>query len=139
MTINADLLLLDTSAALALVQPDNPFHDWIAEQVEGRAIGLSGHANFEVYSVLTRLPMPYRISGDDALRLIRAEFPEPRFLGASSQAKLLEEFRKLGLAGGQVYDALVAAAAREHGLPLLTCDKRAEATYLALGVEFVAP
>jgi predicted nucleic acid-binding protein len=42
----------------------------------------------------------------------------------------------LGLAGGAVYDGLVAATAREHRLPLITCDRRAESTYRALGVNY---
>jgi len=42
---------------------------------------------------------------------------------------------KLELQGGAVYDALVAAAALEHQLPLATRDRRAIETYRALGVE----
>jgi predicted nucleic acid-binding protein len=34
-----------------------------------------------------------------------------------------------------VYDALVAAAAAEHGLRLVTRDARAIGTYRAMGVE----
>ena len=41
-----------------------------------------------------------------------------------------------GLAGGAVYDGLVGAAAREHGLLLVSCDRRAEPTYRALGVSY---
>ena len=41
-----------------------------------------------------------------------------------------------GLAGGALYDGLVAAAARKHKLPLITCDRRAEATYRVLGVTY---
>jgi predicted nucleic acid-binding protein len=40
------------------------------------------------------------------------------------------------LAGGALYDAVVAAAARKHKLPLVTCDRRAEATYRVLGVTY---
>ncbi|BBZ52193.1 hypothetical protein MHEI_39100 [Mycobacterium heidelbergense] len=39
-------------------------------------------------------------------------------------------------AGGALYDGLVGAAAREHQLPLVTCDRRAESTYRALGVTY---
>ena len=34
-----------------------------------------------------------------------------------------------------MYDALVGAAAKEHGLPLATLDRRAIDTYFALGVQ----
>ena len=51
-------------------------------------------------------------------------------------AKLLQEFADVGLAGGAFYDGLVGVAAREHKLPLITCDKRAEQTYRTLGVAY---
>jgi predicted nucleic acid-binding protein len=39
--------------------------------------------------------------------------------------------------GGAVYDALVGAAAREHGLQLLSADSRAKSTYGALVVQLI--
>ncbi len=44
------------------------------------------------------------------------------------------EFGRRGIAGGAVYDGLVALAAREHGLVLATRDARARSTYEAVGV-----
>ena len=41
----------------------------------------------------------------------------------------------LGLAGGAVYDAVPAAAAAGHGLPLATRDRRAAQTYRALDAD----
>jgi predicted nucleic acid-binding protein len=41
---------------------------------------------------------------------------------------------RLGIAGGAVYDALVALAAKEHGAALATRDARARGTYDAVGV-----
>ena len=43
---------------------------------------------------------------------------------------------ELGIAGGAVYDALVAAAAAEHGITLATRDRRAADTYRALDIDF---
>lgn len=40
----------------------------------------------------------------------------------------------LGIAGGAVYDALVALAAQEHGATLATRDFRARETYVRIGV-----
>ena len=42
---------------------------------------------------------------------------------------------RLGVSGGAVYDALVAAAAARHSLPLVSRDRRAVETYRAFGVE----
>jgi len=47
---------------------------------------------------------------------------------------LFAELTAIGIAGGAVYDALVGASAREHGLALATRDRRALATYRALDV-----
>lgn len=44
---------------------------------------------------------------------------------------------RLGIAGGAVYDALVALAAAEHGADLATRDNRARATYETVGVRVV--
>ena len=43
----------------------------------------------------------------------------------------------LGIAGGAVYDALVALAAKEHGAALATRDARARGTYDAVGVAVI--
>jgi len=43
----------------------------------------------------------------------------------------------LGIAGGAVYDGLVALAAKEHGVALATRDARARGTYDAVGVNVI--
>lgn len=97
---------------------------------------MSGHAAVELLSVLTRLPPPHRLSPAAALRLEETNFPESRFLEAAETKNLLRDFVEAGLAGGALYDALVGAAARQHKLTLITCDRRAESTYRALGVNY---
>jgi len=131
-----DVILFDTGAAIAYVDADNPFHEQVWDVTVDLGRGLSGHAVFEFMSVLTRLPLPKRLSSADALRLIRSEFPQNRFLPAESMDDLVDEFVRIGLTGGMVYDGLVAACARYHGLPLITCDHRAEDTYRLLGVTY---
>jgi predicted nucleic acid-binding protein len=131
---NAEPLLLDTSAAIAYVDPDHAFHAAVRQRVDGRRLGLAGHAQFETFSVLTRLPAPKRQSGREAARLIAAEFPEPRFASPAEQADLVAQFADAGVVGGAVYDGLVAAAARAHDLTLVTCDSRAQPVYAALRV-----
>jgi hypothetical protein len=97
---------------------------------------MSGHAAVELLSVLTRLPLPQRLNPATALRLEVTNFPESRFLSAGGTAALLDEFVSIGLAGAAFYDGLVGAAAREHLLPLITCDRWAEPTYRALGITY---
>jgi len=127
--------LLDTSAAIALVVEDHDLHVATLHAVRGRQLGLAGHAWFETYSVLTRLPAGLRRSPADALRLLAANFPASRFLGEAEAADLGGELAGLRVSGGAVYDALVGAAARQHRLPLVSADARARPVYEALGVD----
>ena len=86
------------------------------------------------YSVLTRLPGDARLAPADAARLLEARFSSPLVLSSSQARKLPDTLSRLGIAGGAVYDALVALAAKEHGAALATRDARARGTYDAVGV-----
>jgi predicted nucleic acid-binding protein len=129
------IVLLDTSAAIALMVEDHSGHRATLAATRGRRLGLAGHAWFEAYSVLTRLPGARRRSPADASRLLATNFPASAFLDGPATAELAGELAELGISGGSVYDALVGAAARLHGRPLLSGDGRARATYDALGVD----
>lgn len=128
-------VLLDTSTAIALMLEDHESHAAVLAAVRGRRLGLAGHAWFETYSVLTRLPSGLRRSPPDALKLLTTNFPAGAFLNAGEAAKLGHELAQLGISGGSVYDALVGAVARSHHRRLLTGDSRARSTYDALGVD----
>lgn len=128
-------LLVDTSVAVALVVADHEHHAAVSRTVRGRRLGLAGHAAFETFSVLTRLPPPARRDPKTIERLLAASFPASRFLDAGETATLLGRLAELGIAGGGVYDALVGAAAVAHGLTLATRDVRALDVYRALDVE----
>jgi predicted nucleic acid-binding protein len=130
-----EVVLLDTSSAVALVVEDHEAHLATLEAVRGRRLGLAGHAWFETYSVLTRLPTPLRRSSADALRLLARDFPVSAFLGELEAARLGAELAELGISGGAVYDALVGAVARQHRLLLVSGDARARSVYAALHVE----
>lgn len=127
--------LLDTSAAIAFLVSDHEAHDDTFAALADRRLGLAGHAAFETYSVLTRLPPPARLTPQSAARLISSNFPYNRFLSFERATALLTDLPGHAVAGGAVYDALVGAAAREHGLPLVSLDRRAMNTYRALEVD----
>jgi predicted nucleic acid-binding protein len=127
-------LLVDTSVAVALTVADHRDHVATLDAVGDRRLGLAGHAAFEAFSVLTRLPAPARRTPATVARLLAANFPYSRFLSERAAAALLAELHSKGIAGGSVYDALVGAAAAEHRLPLATRDRRALDTYRALDV-----
>lgn len=127
--------LVDTSVAVALVVADHEHHRVTAEAVGHRRLGLAGHAAFETFSVLTRLPPPARRPPAVVSRLLAENFPGTRYLSDSESRRLLARLGELRIAGGSVYDALVGATACEHRLLLLTRDRRAVPTYRGLQVE----
>ncbi|HZI96816.1 MAG TPA: type II toxin-antitoxin system VapC family toxin [Actinomycetales bacterium] len=128
-------VLVDTSIAVALLSEDHPDHLAVLEHLAGHELGLSGHAAFETYSVLTRLPTPARRAAAVVTRLLDVNFPHSRFLSAARAGTLLSDLAGRGLAGGSVYDALVGAAAAEHGMTLVSRDLRARETYRAVGAD----
>lgn len=128
-------MLVDTSAAVALVVADHEHHVATTEALGRRRLGLAGHAAFETFSVLTRLPPPLRRTPSAVIRLLSRNFPESRFLGGGATRALFDRLADLGVAGGAVYDALVGAVAVEHGLALATRDRRAVDVYRALEVD----
>jgi predicted nucleic acid-binding protein len=127
-------VLVDTSVAVALTVTDHAHHDAAMRALGARRLGLAGHAAFETFSVLTRLPPPARRTPATVARLLAANFPDSVFLGAEAAGSLLKRLESSGIAGGAVYDALVGAVAVEHGLALATRDRRALDTYRALDV-----
>jgi predicted nucleic acid-binding protein len=132
---NSTALLVDTSVAVALVLTDHDHHEDTSSRLRGRSLGLAGHAAFETFSVLTRLPAPARRTPATVVRLLTNRFPETKFLGPRAAASLFAKLGTAGIAGGAVYDALVGAAANEHRLPLATRDRRALDVYRALEVD----
>lgn len=128
-------VLVDTSVAVALSVADHEHHAVVVDALDGRRLGLSGHAAFETFSVLTRLPPPARRRPVVVARIMQENFPANRFLSADATAALLTRFADGEIAGGSVYDALVGAAAVEGDLPLVTLDRRALDTYRVLGVD----
>lgn len=127
--------LVDTSVAVAIVVADHDAHEDTLRAVTRLRLGLAGHAWFETFSVLTRLPPGSRRSPAQVRAILEADFPATRFLDAEATAALAGELGRLSIAGGAVYDALVGATARAHALPLLSRDRRARPVYEALGVD----
>ena len=127
-------VLVDTSVAVALTVADHQHHAATFDALAERRLGLAGHAAFETFSVLTRLPPPARRTPATVARLLHEGFPHTRFLSADGTTTLMGRLASGDIAGGAVYDALVAAAAAEHRVTLATRDRRALDTYRAFEV-----
>jgi toxin FitB len=128
---------VDTSVAIPLLIRSHHDHAAVVRWWNGQDLALAGYALAETYSVLTRLPGDARLAAADAARLMAARFSAPLVLSSSRTQTLPDTLARLGIAGGAVYDALVALAAKEHGVPLATRDARARGTYEVVGVEVI--
>ncbi len=94
----------------------------------------------ESFSVLTRMPPPRRARPAFVRAFLDDHLHDSPFaLPASGYRELLDEAGRSGIAGGAVYDALIALTARHAGATLITLDLRAARTYRAVGAEFRLP
>jgi toxin FitB len=126
---------LDTSAAIPLLLSSHVAHDAVRGHLDGADVMLTSHSLAETYSVLTRLPGDARLTAGDAARLLERTFPRPALaLEPEIAGRIASELAPCGVTGGAVYDALVGLAAANSRTTLVTRDRRAAATYAALGV-----
>lgn len=96
---------------------------------------LIDHCALETYSVLTRLPPPHRVPVELVREFLESRFPQPWLrLDEPAFRAFVAGLAPHGIAGGGVYDALVAATAVAHSAQLLTCDRRAQAIYERYGL-----
>ncbi|HRE00600.1 MAG TPA: PIN domain-containing protein, partial [Ilumatobacteraceae bacterium] len=127
----------DTSVAVAAMQAGHSMHAACVAAVRRYRPALAGHAAYETFSVLTRLPGDAKLGATTARAAIRATFHDVVWLTGKQSAALLNRLAVVGITGGGVYDALVGEAARVNGHTLLTCDARARTTYDVLGVPYL--
>jgi len=140
--------LLDTSCMIAAVCAWHEGHNRTVKEIVRRLnrnqkMIVAAPAIVEAYAVLTRLPPPYRLSPADAHVLI-----EGNFMGATrmvaldgkSYRVLLRQARDNGVAGGQVYDAVIAACAlKAKAEALLTFNEGDFIPFASGGMEIVVP
>ncbi len=128
----------DTSVLIAGFDSAHPFHA-VAQRAlrdvrrRGRTIG---HTLAETMSVLTA-PGPYGFAAE----LVRAYLKpflerEPIGLAPRDYPRVLEELVGLEIAGGAIYDALIAVGAREGRVTLVSLDRRAATTYRRCRAEY---
>lgn len=132
--------LVDTSVSVPAIIENHPAHATVSAWLRERSTVLAAHSALETYSVLTRLPGDARLAPSDAAAIMAERFGQPIVLPAKRARGLVDEFARLGIAGGAVYDALIAVTADVDGRVLITRDLRAAATYSLVNVthEFVA-
>lgn len=75
MTSSGERWACDTSVAVAALDPVHAAHAVCRQALVELRPALAGHAVFETYSVLTRLPLPLRLSAVQAVSVLAAAFP----------------------------------------------------------------
>lgn len=109
-------------------------HHQVALDVLTERPRLGAHTALESYSVLTRLPEPFRADAAIVVEFLRRTFPQPRLiLDSQTQSTLPDRLQAAGVEGGGAYDGLIALAASAAGAELLTFDRRALDTYARCG------
>lgn len=123
----------DSSALIAAFAPWHERHD--AARVALRGLDdLVAHAELEAYSVLMRLPAPFRAPREVVAEYLRRRYPGRRLvIGARRRRELVPRLASAGIAGSAVYDALIAVTASDNGSELVSCDRRAAPVYEAMG------
>jgi predicted nucleic acid-binding protein len=80
------------------------------------------HSILEAYSVLTRMPAPYRLPPDIAWQTIWDNFGRTAVVAGVKTGGVwewMENLARLRVGGGQVYDALIAWCAVDAGAAVL--------------------
>jgi predicted nucleic acid-binding protein len=97
-------------------------------------IVLPVHTILECYSVLTRIPAPHRLSPDVARQVIEESFARTALVVGVKAGGVwgrIENLARLGIGGGQVYDALIAWCAVDAGATVLLTWKVRHFTAIA--------
>jgi len=112
--------LPDTSCLVALLCQWHEHHEATRQSMKklrraAHPMILSAHSLLETYSVLTRLPVPYRLSEDTALKLLESNWARADMISLTADEywKLLRTLQRSNVSGGMAYDALIAACARK--------------------------
>ena len=140
--------LPDTSCMIAAMCGWHEHHARVLTHIERRLerkeemIG-AAPALVEAYAVLTRLPAPHRLSGENALALLEENFMGSRkivVLDARGYRALLSSAPTDGVRGGRTYYAVILACARRAGVDVLLTLNEGDFVGLADGeLEIVVP
>ncbi len=118
---------LDTNFLVAVLCDWHEFHAATRTAYQdlrrgGARFIVAAQALLECFSVLTRMPPPYRFSPEKALRLFRENLSGSAAIsGVDPQLCWLtiRELSQQGLGGGLVYDAVIARSVRQAGATVL--------------------
>ena len=134
-------ILFDTNIIVAAISEAHEMYSlckpWFDQVRIDRTIRgfLSTHSLAEAYSILTRLPPPYRISPANVDRLLSENLTQftKVSLTAEDYQTVIRKVVQLNISGGGIYDALIAQAALKANVDsLLTFNSK---HFTRLGIE----
>ncbi|MDX1984026.1 MAG: PIN domain-containing protein [Bryobacteraceae bacterium] len=114
----------DTSVLVPVFLSDHPHHGPSLarfRQVAPSNGFAAAHSLAELYSTLTRLPVPYRLTPAQAMEAVRASTRRLTFvsLTADEIGTILEKAATLNIQGGTAYDFLIASCAGKAEIDVL--------------------
>jgi predicted nucleic acid-binding protein len=120
-------VIFDTSVLVAGMVEPHPIHNRAFPWLRRGRLGeleffVASHTLAELYAVLTTLPVSPRISPGTARHLIRENVESPAkviSLSTSDYGTVIRRAADLELAGGIIYDALIARAAQKAQVDLV--------------------
>ncbi len=125
----------DTSVVVAAFSTWHEFHSVARGICESKPL-LPIHAALEVYSVLTRMPDPFRAPAQVVAQYLALEWEQRLILPSQeSIAALPARCSNAGITGGSIYDVLIGVTAADNACQLVTLDRRAMLNVMALGVD----
>lgn len=116
---------LDTSCLIPLLSEWHQFHDRTVQSVSAvppDSLVICSHALLECFSVLTRLPPPYRIPPEKAKLAIETSFAQVGTVcgvEANEAWAAITRTTELRFGGGKVYDAVIAESTARAGAAVL--------------------
>lgn len=138
--------LCDTSCLVAAACGWHEFHARTIAGLEERAISgdellIASHSLVESCAVLTRLPAPNRLSADTAMALLEENWGTAAtvHLTAKETWQAIQRARGLGVSGGPVYEAVIAACAEKAGASTILTWNIRHLARLAGGIRVTEP
>ncbi len=109
-------LFFDTSVLVAVFLEDHEHHEASLAAfaaTDRKQACCAAHSLAELYSVLTRLPGKHRLSGEQVMLFLEAVQQHLALISLDGREyySTLQQCAALGIAGGAIYDALLAHCA----------------------------
>ena len=117
---------VDTSVVVAAVHANHPLHlasaRWFDAAVDIHDVVVAHHSILEAYSVLTRLPAPYRVSPSEAEIVLRETVENNTRIApfaAETMWRVTSRIVAVPAAGGAAYDAFIIRLLGEAGAEVI--------------------